>query len=131
MLFAAIQKQAQSILESVDANNLPSMDADVSQYSAQIAEHTDAKQLLYEQLVLGEIAAETYTAEKAVLDKRILQLQQAESASLMRIEQYKKMNQISGNIFIIAKKASEANTLTYPLVDLLIDKVHVLPGKNT
>lgn len=81
MLFTAIQKQAHIILESADANDLPSIDADVSQYSMRIAEHNDAKQLLYERLVLGEIAVEAYTAEKAVLDKKLLQLHQAASVS--------------------------------------------------
>ncbi|MGL5514838.1 MAG: zinc ribbon domain-containing protein, partial [Sporomusa sp.] len=133
-IFAEIQNQAKSFLiamedtdESISQEKLAHQ---CSRYNKQIAEYNQTKLKLYEDYVLGKITLENYTKERDAIDKKIILLNQSESAAAIRLKQSKEIQKSSDNLLDISKKVIESDKLNRSLVELLIDRVYVYPDKN-
>jgi hypothetical protein len=119
-VFELINEQARLILNNVLSGEAEIIsDGELRQSTLQ-----DENQRLYEQFALSKISVAEYKAAKVSLDADIerqnrVAAKQTEQAT--ERERYGTLREIAQTI-----KASE--TLTRPLVDLLIDKVRVFPG---
>lgn len=92
-IFAEIQNQAKNFLNAIE-NTDESMSQNklshqCSMYNKQIAGFSQTKLNLYEGYVLGEITLENYTTERDEIDKKIILLNQSESAAATRLKQSK------------------------------------------
>ena len=100
------------------------------EYERQIAELNDEKRNLYEQLVLWEIDAGSYKAAKATLDEQLARLEQVYSAISSEIDRLSQGEIRHKQCRVLAQSALDEHTLTQRLVDLLIERVLIYPGKK-
>ncbi|MGL6200400.1 MAG: recombinase family protein [Lachnospiraceae bacterium] len=133
-IFAEIQNQAKNFLNAMENTDesisQEKLSHQCSRYNKQISEYSQTKLNLYEDYVLGEITSENYTTERDEIDKKIIMLNQSESATAIRLKQSKEIQKLSDNLLDISQKVIKSDKLTHSLVELLIDRVYVYPDKN-
>ena len=133
LLFETINKQAQVILNADGLCGIAALSVKVEQeaeYAKQQERLHDEKRSLYEQLIIGKIDTSAYKTKKAVFDadmerlKRALDTLKADAAMISAAKASKE------ELKKIADIAINAESLTGPLVDLLIDRVYIYPGNH-
>ena len=120
-LFEIISKQTQIIL-GVDNVNEAIVEPQ-SDYARQIERIGDDRLKLYERYVHREIAADEYKTAKAHPDEEFSRLTQIHTALSTAQSANRERKKIAG-------QAAIENTLTRPLVDLLIEKVLIYPKEK-
>jgi len=132
LVFTVLKKQMEVVL-GMGETELPALEAGLArqaEYEQQISSLQDAKRRLYEQYLMREIGLDEYKSQKAECDAKLVQIKntcaavtaQAKQAQEQREEQIKQKQ--------IIREISQADGLTASLVDLLIEKVYVFPGKR-
>jgi len=132
LVFTVLKKQMEVVL-GMGETELPALEAGLArqaEYEQQISSLQDAKRRLYEQYLMREIGLDEYKSHKAECDAKLVQIKntcaavtaQAKQAQEQREEQIKQKQ--------IIREISQADGLTASLVDLLIEKVYVFPGKR-
>lgn len=132
LVFTVLKKQMEVVL-GMGETELPALEAGLArqaEYEQQISSLQDAKRRLYEQYLMREIELDEYKSQKAECDAKLAQIKntcaavtaQAKQAQELREEQIKQKQ--------IIQEISQADGLTASLVDLLIEKVYVFPGKH-
>jgi DNA invertase Pin-like site-specific DNA recombinase len=124
-LLATMKERANVILSDSETNNLGDS-ADSTNHKQLSSDLQDENRCLYEQFVLGNIGLDEYKGAKASLDADIGWLKRITSDLAERANE----QEHTGSLHEIAQTILQSKTLTRPLVDLLINKVHVYPDKN-
>ena len=131
MIFDIITKQAQVILNIDSLNQISELDSKLAQQTEvenQIAALDDEKRRLYESLILGKINSVDYKAAKAEVEVEMTRLNRVNSAHIYENERLIAANATNERLQTLAESASNENSLTRPLVDMLISKVSIFPG---
>ena len=103
-----------------------------SALSCQITEQKKVKLKLYESFVREEITADEYKAGKATHDAEIDRLTRNQAALREESRTQAAVQNTEGQLRELLETSGKAQKLTQPLVDLLIDRVHIYPdGKAT
>jgi len=132
-LFEIIQKQARVILgiEGLDdATGLTVKLEQQAEYEKRLGGLQEEKRVLYERLIIGEIDATEYRAEKAVLDAEISRLAHAVDTLKSEADLLSAAKASGDKLRRVAGAALSTDRLTRPFVDLLIDKVYVFPDSR-
>ena len=130
VLYEIMNKQAQIILNLNDLSDAEPMDVHLAKqgdYLKQIDGCQNQKRILYEQMLLGEIGAEEYKAEKARVDKELGRLNRIYAALCQRTEQMRMGDESRAARKRLAQEVTGAGGLTAALVDALIERVEVYP----
>lgn len=130
VVYEIMNKQAQIILGLNDLADVEPLDVHLAQqadYRKQITCCKDQKRILYEQMLLGEISAEDYKAEKATVDKELGRLNRIYDALCQRTEQMRMGDESRTARKRLAQEVTGAGGLTAALVDTLIERVEVYP----
>ncbi|GHV33059.1 hypothetical protein FACS18949_06030 [Clostridia bacterium] len=133
LLYTIIEKQAQVILNIDrldDTSGFQIKDAEQSEYGKLIEKCRDDKQSLYEKLILGELDAAEYKAEKAKVDAELDSLKNALERLTAETKAITTAKSADNELRSLAGTAVSESKLTRPLVDALIDKVYVYPGNR-
>ena len=133
LLFEIIQKQARVILgiEGLDdATGLTVKLEQQAEYEKRLGGLQEEKRVLYERLIIGEIDATEYRAEKAVLDAEISRLAHAVDTLKSEADLLSAAKASGDKLRRVAGAALSTDRLTRPFVDLLIDKVYVFPDSR-
>ena len=101
-----------------------------SAYEQQMDELLDCKQSLFEQYLMGEITLESYQAQKAIYDERLLLIKSAYAAVVAQAKKKQEELERRSNRQNAAKLLEDADELTTAMVSLLIEKVRVFPNKK-
>ena len=96
-------------------------------YLKQIDGCQDQKRILYEQMLLGEIGAEEYKAEKTRVDKELGRLNRIYDTLCRQTEQMRLGDESKATRKKLAQEVTGASGLTAALVDALIERVEVYP----
>ena len=132
VIFQTIKAQLEAVL-SIREDGSISLDtvvAERTEYEKQIEALEDSKQSLFEQYIMGEIDVETYKSEKAACDAPILKAKNAYAAITAQAKKKKEELNRQSSRTEAAKAITDAESLTPELVNLLIEKVYVSPGKR-
>ena len=132
VIFQTIKAQLEAVL-SIREDGSISLDtvvAERTEYEKQIEALEDSKQSLFEQYIMGEIDVEAYKSEKAACDTAILKAKNAYAAITAQAKKKKEEQNRQSCRTEIAQAITNAEGLTPELVNLLIDKVYVFPGKR-
>lgn len=132
LIFQTLKAQLKAVL-SFDADGTICLDtvlAKRTEYEEQIEALEDSKQSLFEQYVMGEIDVETYKSEKAACDAAILRAKNAYAAIAAQAKKKQEEQAQQFSRTEITKAITDADVLTPELVNLLIEKVYVFPGKR-
>lgn len=101
-----------------------------SAYEQQMDELLDCKQSLFEQYLMGEITLESYQAQKAIYDERLLLIKSAYAAVVAQAKKKQEELERRSSRQNAAKLLEDADELTTAMVSLLIEKVRVFPNKK-
>ena len=101
-----------------------------SAYEQQMDELLDCKQSLFEQYLMGEITLESYQAQKAIYDERLLLIKSAYAAVVAQAKKKQEELERRSSRQSAAKLLEDADELTTAMVSLLIEKVRVFPNKK-
>ena len=101
-----------------------------SAYEQQMDELLDCKQNLFEQYLMGEITLESYQAQKAIYDERLLLIKSAYAAVVAQAKKKQEELERRSSRQNAAKLLEDADELTTAMVSLLIEKVRVFPNKK-
>jgi len=132
-LFEIIKKQAHVISGIEGLNNTAGLSVKNEQqaeYEKRLDKLHEEKRDLYERLILGEMDANKYKAEKAVIDKELNRLTHALNTLKSEAAILSAAKSSDDELQQLAKTALKAEKLTRPLVDLLIDKVYIYPDNH-
>jgi DNA invertase Pin-like site-specific DNA recombinase len=124
-LLTIMKERANVILSDSETNNLGDS-KDSTYYEQHSVDLQDENRRLYEQFVLRNIGLDEYKAAKANLDADIRRLKRITSDFAEQATIHKQ----AGTLREIAQTILKSKALTRPLVDLLINKVHVYPDKH-
>ena len=130
VLYEIMNKQAQIILNLNDLSDAEPMDVHLAKqgdYLKQIDGCQDQKRILYEQMLLGEIGAEEYKAEKSRVDKELGRLIRIYDALCRQTEQMRLGDESKAARKKLAQEVTGASGLTASMVDALIERVEVYP----
>ena len=100
-----------------------------SAYEQQMDELLDCKQNLFEQYLMSEITLESYQAQKAIYDERLLLIKSAYAAVVAQAKKKQEELERRSSRQNAAKLLEDADELTTAMVSLLIEKVRVFPNK--
>jgi hypothetical protein len=125
VVLESIRRQAEAILDSgLRAESLSPMRSPAEvEYAAKIEGLREEKQRLYESLVQGAASREEYRERKASIDAELARMLPVYEAILAE----SKKSIPDAACLAAARKALEDNLLTRELVDLLIDRILVVP----
>lgn len=101
-----------------------------SAYEQQMDELLDCKQNLFEQYLMSEITLESYQAQKAIYDERLLLIKSAYAAVVAQAKKKQEELERRSSRQNAAKLLEDADELTTAMVSLLIEKVRVFPNKK-
>jgi hypothetical protein len=124
-LLTIMKERANVIISDCETNNLGDS-KDRTNHEQRSSDLQDENRRLYEQFVLGNIGLDEYKAAKANLDADIGRLKRTTSDFAEQIT----IHEHAGNLREIAQTVVKSKTLTRPLVDVLINKVHVFPDRH-
>jgi len=133
LLFEIINTQAQIILNNggiSDTADLPLRAEQQSEYEKRMELCDKKKCTLYERYVLGEVDAETYKAEKSIIDVELAGLRHSLNALKAEAVVMSSKKTSDDELRRLAESASSEGKLNRSLVELLIDKVYVYPGNR-
>ena len=133
MLFEIISKQAQVILNIDYLSQLSELDLRIERQNdtqKQIERHNDDKRRLYERLIISEITADEYKAQKAIIETEINRLTRSQTALVTDTTMVTETRAGIERNRKIAEVVSGEIKLTQTIVDLLIDKVLIYPDNR-
>lgn len=131
MVYEVIAKQVQIILNIDDLNEIGNLDKRMAQQAEigkLIALCLEEKRKLYERLVLGEIDVADYKVGKTSADAELDRLNRANAILISENVKLSADKAANDELRSAAESASNENSLTRQLADLLISKVYVYPG---
>jgi DNA invertase Pin-like site-specific DNA recombinase len=131
MIYDIIIKQVQIILNIDNLGDISTLDSLMVQQveiGKQIEMHRDEKCRLYEQFVLGKVDAGNYKAMKASVDVELDRLSRVYASLIAENDKLSAEKAKNDELIQAAEATSGENSLTRPLMDLLISKVFIYPG---
>jgi hypothetical protein len=124
-----IRKQADVVLNSGDLSELRKLSADgkqIAEYQKEVKQCIEQRQQAYERFVLQEIDQETYQSLRKDCSERLDKL----NDHISIIKQAERDLQAGKKTAAIAKNAMNESVAPREIVETLIDKVLVFPGKK-
>jgi hypothetical protein len=128
-VMTSIRKQAEVVLNSEKLSDLRKIGAEskkVVEYEKVLKQCTVERQSYYERFVLREIDRETYLSLKEACTAKIDKL----NNQIAVIKQAERDRETSKKIKELAQKIIDESLTSRELVEMLIDKVIVSPGKK-
>lgn len=123
-----MQARAMAILDNQKSalTTEPSASANAC-YKEQIAECVVEKQSIYEDFISKKISLDAFKDHKALIDKKLQELTQSESAAEGRFKEMRQVAESHSSLMELAEKVLAAKSLNRQLVDLLVERIYVQP----
>lgn len=126
VVLASILQQAKLVLAASECRPVDSRPTRQVECESNMEELRNEKQSLYERFVLGEISRDEYAAKKVSLDSELDRMCHVLAAILDHHEK----NAPDTTSIEAARAALKSNILTRELVELLIDRILILPDNR-
>lgn len=131
LLYEILSKQARVILGTADIESkIGALSIEQSGYDQQISKIQEQKRVLFEQMILGELSEQEYRKKKSALDNELVRLQEVQTGILTQLSQQRADEETKNANRELARKVVDIGQLSAELVDALIERVYVYPGKN-
>ncbi len=132
LIFEVLKKQL-SVIGTDESKDKPIAGRHLSnqqECERQISDLQTGKMRLYEQFISGELGLEQYRAAKAEMDAAITKTKNAHAAITAQAKQEQANHAEQVQRRNIIQELTTADGLNPAIVDMLIDKVYVFPGKR-
>ena len=101
-----------------------------SEYEKRIAALREAKRRLYENLILGALAADEYKTKKSAIDAELNRLKRAYDSLKAETAVMVAAKSSDDEIRRLAESASGESKLSRAIMELLIEKIYVYPDNR-
>ncbi|WP_074925783.1 hypothetical protein [Enterocloster clostridioformis] len=100
------------------------------EFDNQIFELQEEKRKLYEALVIKQIGVNLYKEQKALIEQRLLEVQNTKTVVMTRLEAEQEEKERQHQQKDVLQSLVENKGLTSELVDMLIEKIFIYPDKR-
>lgn len=101
-----------------------------AEFDNQIFELQEEKRKLYEALVIKQIDVNLYKEQKALIEQRLLEVQNTKAVVMTRLEAEQQEKERQHQQKDVLQSLVENKGLTSELVDMLIEKIFIYPNKR-
>lgn len=101
-----------------------------AEFDNQIFELQEEKRKLYEALVIKQIDVNLYKKQKALIEQRLLEVQNTKAVVMTRLEAEQQEKERQHQQKDVLQSLIKNKGLTYELVDMLIEKIFIYPDKR-
>ena len=101
-----------------------------AEFDNQIFELQEEKRKLYEALVIKQIDVNLYKEQKALIEQRLLEVQNTKAVVMTRLEAEQQEKERQHQQKDVLQSLVENKGLTSELVDMLIEKIFIYPDKR-
>ena len=101
-----------------------------AEFDNQIFELQEEKRKLYEALVIKQIDVNLYKEQKALIEQRLLEVQNTKTVVMTRLEAEQQEKERQHQQKDVLQSLVENKGLTSELVDMLIEKIFIYPNKR-
>lgn len=131
-VFTVVTQQLLAAVPTISDGEICFTPVDIHQrqYEDQIAEIMDAKRLLYEQFIAGEIDAESFQKSKLSLDETLVRIKSTFAAVKAKAEEMQGVDDRQQRRQQILNDLQAEGTVSNELAERIIDQIRVHPDKR-